>query len=219
MGDGQAGWNGLRWQGACGDASIQTRLADGRAVCIRTVDPRDEGRLREGIARMSPRSRYLRFFSGAASPPDWVIERLLDADGVLHLAWGAIDLSLPEQPAMGVVHAMRPSEGDAVAEFSVGVLDAYHGLGVGRLLAATLLLDARGEAVEAFSAHVLAENHAARGFIRRLGAEHVGQAGPEAEYRLPVGPALERLRGECDPPGLADVFAYFDGAGSEASRP
>ena len=56
---------------SCGGASIHTRLEDGRTICIRTVTPKDEDRLRAGIARMSPRSRYLRFFSGGASPPDW----------------------------------------------------------------------------------------------------------------------------------------------------
>jgi ribosomal protein S18 acetylase RimI-like enzyme len=188
---------------SCGEASIHTRLEDGRTICIRTVTPKDEDRLRAGIARMSPRSRYLRFFSGGASPPDWVIERLLDADGVLHLAWGALDLSDPDHPAMGVVHAMRPEKGDAVAEFSVGVVDAYHGLGIGRLLTATLLLDAAGGQLEAFRAHVLSENEAARRFITR-------QDGPQAEYRVEVAPALERLRGESRPGGLAAIFAHFD---------
>ena len=206
-----------RWQGACGEASINTRLEDGRQICIRTVTPEDEGRMREGIARMSPRSRYLRFFSGAQTPPDWVIERLLDVDGVLHLAWGAIDLSDPNRPAMGVVHAVRSDAGDPVAELSVGVVDEYHGLGLGRLLTATVLLDARGQ-LEAFSAHVLAENTAALGFIRRLGAEHVRQDGPQAEYRLELGATLERLRMECEPPGLADVFAYFDAQGPREGR-
>ncbi|MBX7482642.1 GNAT family N-acetyltransferase [Qipengyuania sp. 6D47A] len=190
---------------------MQTRLADGRAVCIRTVTPADEDRLREGIARMSSRSRYMRFFSGGASPPDWVIERLLDADGVLHLAWGALDVIDPTQPAMGVVRAIRPDAGDAVAEFSIGIVDAYHGLGIGRLLAATLLLDAHAEGLKAFAAHVLTENEAARSFIRRLGGEHVGQDGAQVEYTLDIALALERLAGETDPPGLADVFAYFDG--------
>ena len=208
-----------RWSGACGDASIQTQLEDGRRICIRTVTPTDEARLRHGIARMSPRSRYLRFFSGATSPPDWVIDRLLDADGTLHIAWGAIDLSDPGESAMAVVHAMRPDAADRVMEFSVGVVDAYHGLGLGRLLTATLLLDAADEAVDTFSAHVLAENDAARGFIRKLGAQRVGSQGPETEYRLEVAPALAKLLGETDPPGLADVFAYFDGLASEASRP
>lgn len=195
---------------SCGGASIHTRLEDGRTICIRTVTPKDEDRLRAGIARMSPRSRYLRFFSGGASPPDWVIERLLDADGVLHLAWGALDLSDPDHPAMGVVHAMRPEKGDAVAEFSVGVVDAYHGLGIGRLLTATLLLDAAGGQLEAFRAHVLSENEAARSFIKRLGGQHVAQDGPQAEYRVEVAPALERLRGESRPGGLAAIFAHFD---------
>ena len=195
---------------SCGEASIHTRLEDGRTICIRTVTPKDEDRLRAGIARMSPRSRYLRFFSGGASPPDWVIERLLDADGVLHLAWGALDLSDPDHPAMGVVHAMRPEKGDAVAEFSVGVVDAYHGLGIGRLLTATLLLDAAGGQLEAFRAHVLSENQAARSFIKRLGGQHVAQDGPQAEYRVEVAPALARLRGESRPGGLAAIFAHFD---------
>ena len=196
--------------GGCGPAAIHTRLADGRAICIRMVDGGDEARLREGIARMSPRSRYLRFFSGGDSPPDWVIERLLDVDGVLHLAWGAIDLSQAGEPVMGAVRAMRPDAGQAVAEFSVAVVDAYHGMGVGRLLAATLLLDAADGRLEAFDAHVLAENEAARGFIKRLGGVHTAQDGPQATYRLEVAPALERLRQESDPPGLAAIFAHFD---------
>jgi L-amino acid N-acyltransferase YncA len=120
---------------------------------------------------------------------------------------------------MAVVHAMRPDAADRVMEFSVGVVDAYHGLGLGRLLTATLLLDAADEAVDTFSAHVLAENDAARGFIRKLGAQRVGSQGPETEYRLEIAPALAKLLGETDPPGLADVFAYFDGLASEASRP
>lgn len=216
MADGETPADPALAGGACGEASIHTTLEDGRRICIRAVGPHDEERLRAGIARMSPRSRYLRFFSGGASPPDWVIERLLAVDGVLHLAWGAIDLSDPAEPAMGVVHAMRPDAGEAVAELSVGVVDDYHGLGVGRLLAATLLLDAADGRLEALSAHVLAENEAARGFIKRLGAEHVGQDGPQAEYRLEVDAAVARLREERDPPGLVDIFAYFDGRDAPA---
>lgn len=200
----------LRWVGACGDASITTRLEDGRSICIRTVAAHDEERLRTGIARMSPRSRYLRFFSGATTPPDWVIDRLLDVDGVLHLAWGAIDTSDPAQPAMGVVHAMRPDAGERVAEFSIGVVDDYHGLGLGRMLAATLLLDARDDELDALTAHVLYENTAAMRFIKRLGAEKVDRDGGTLEFRLDIAEALARLREESEPPGLADIFAHFD---------
>jgi len=130
---------------------------------------------------------------------------------VLHHAWGAIDTSDPEQPAMGAVHAIRPHAGEHAAEFSIAVVDAYHGLGLGRLLAATLLLDACDDHIDTLTAHVLAENRAAIEFIRRLGAQMVAHNGPELEYRLPVADALARLRGETDPEGLRDVFAYFEG--------
>ena len=33
---------------SCGGASIHTRLEDGRTICIRTVTPKDEDRLRAG---------------------------------------------------------------------------------------------------------------------------------------------------------------------------
>ena len=211
--------DGLRGDGACGDASIITRLVDGRRICIRTVTTHDEERLRNGIARMSPRSRYLRFFSGATTPPDWVIERLLDADGVLHLAWGAIDIDHPEQPAMGVVHAIRPDAGERVAEFSIGVVDEYHGLGLGRMLAATLLLDTRDDGLDALSAHVLYENTAAMAFIRQLGAEKVARDGTTLEYRLDIAEAVTRLREKREPSGLTDVFAYFDRLEAGASKP
>ena len=214
MGEATGGSIPSRWQGACGDASIVTRLEDGRRICIRTVAAHDEERLRTGIARMSPRSRYLRFFSGATTPPDWVIDRLLDVDGVLHLAWGAIDTSDPAQPAMGVVHAMRPDPEAQVAEFSIGVVDDYHGLGVGRLLTATLLLDAEDDGMDHLAAHVLYENRAAIEFIKRLGAEVVASDGPTLEYRLEIAQALDLLRAETDPPGLADVFAHFEGVRS-----
>lgn len=194
----------------CGPASIRTHLADGRPVCLRTVEAEDEARLREGIARLSPRSRYLRFFSGAESPPDWVIERLVDVDGVLHIAWGALDVTQPGEPAIGVVHAMRPHEGDPVAEFSIAVLDDYHGLGLGRMLVATLLLDVLDDGLASLDAHVLTENRVAIDFMLRLGAERVAFDGSTTEYRLDVARAVELLRGESEPAGLADVFGYFD---------
>ena len=41
---------------------ITTQLNDGTPVCIRRVRKDDEQRLRDGIAQLSPQSRYLRFF-------------------------------------------------------------------------------------------------------------------------------------------------------------
>ena len=190
-------------------AIIHTQLENGTPVCLRRVTRGDEGRIREGIARMSPRSRYMRFFSGAATPPDWVIDRLLDADGDMHLAWGAIDTSQPEEPAIGAVHAFRDEDDRGLAEFSVAILDDWHGLGLGKLLTATLLLEARAEGIARFSMDTLSENSSAIAFAKLLGGERTEYDGSVLTYSLDVGTALERLEAAGDPPGIAAVFAAF----------
>ena len=199
----------MPWRGGCGPGSIDTALENGTPVCIRRVNPSDEQLMREGIARMSPRSRYLRFFSGMKAPPDWVIERLLDADGETHLAWGAIDLGAPERPAIGAVHAFREEDDPGCAEFSVAILDDYHGLGLGKLLTATILLDALEEGITRFHVETLAENTSATSFTRMLGGVGSGAADITRGFVLEVEEALTRLREAGDPPGIAEVFAQF----------
>ena len=189
---------------------IHTRLADGMAVCIRTITPHDGERMRDGIARMSDRSRFLRFFSVQPMPPPKVIERLLAADGSGHIAWGAIASDLPGKPAIGAVHAIADPHAPERAEFSVGVVDEFHDQGVGRLLTATILLDAARSGYADFRAVTLAENTGAIGFVTSLGAELVGREDNVLEYHLPIAEAVNALRAECDPPGLADVFAAFE---------
>lgn len=188
---------------------IHTRLADDTAVCIRTITPDDGPRMREGIARMSERSRYLRFFSGQPMPPPYVIERLLAADGHDHIAWGAIASDLPGEPAIGAVHAVADTQVPERAEFSVGIVDDFHDRGLGRLLTATILLDAVNEGYVEFQALTLAENAGAIGFVTALGAELIGREDSVLVYRLSIARAVEALRTECDPPGLGEVFAAF----------
>lgn len=185
---------------------IETQLEDGRAVCIRTIRPDDVELMRVGIGRMSDRSRYLRFFSGAKEPPPWVLERLLDADGDHHIAWGAIDSDDPEKPAVGAVHAFRDEDDDECAEFSVAVIDDYHGLGLGKLLTATIMLDARDEGVSEFVVNMLADNASALEFTRSLGGKFERQDTGVVEFHLDVEEAIARLRADCDPPGMAEVF-------------
>ena len=57
--------------------NVHSRLADGTAVCLRTITPEDEPLLRQGLATLSAEARYLRFFSSAPVLPDPVIDRLL----------------------------------------------------------------------------------------------------------------------------------------------
>lgn len=186
---------------------IHTNLADDTAVCIRTITPDDGARMRDGIARLSARSRYLRFFSVQPMPPPQVIKRLLAADGHDHIAWGAIATEMPGKPAIGAVHAFVDPKAPERAEFSVGVVDEYHDRGVGRLLTATILIDAQNEGFTEFEVRTLAENAAAIGFVTALGAELIGREDNVLEYNLPLSGAVAALQKQCEPPGIAAVFA------------
>ncbi|MBV7266703.1 GNAT family N-acetyltransferase [Erythrobacter sp. WH131] len=188
---------------------METRLENGSPVCIRTIREEDRELMRVGIEKMSQRSRYLRFFSGARSAPEWVIERLVAADGHDHIAWGALDMAGDDKPAIGAVHAFRDEEDDDCAEFSVAVLDEYHGLGLGKLLTATILLDAREEAITEFEVNILADNAGAKDFTRSLGGRLVDSDRDVLEYVLDVETAIVRLKADCDPPGITEVFKAF----------
>ncbi|QUL39452.1 GNAT family N-acetyltransferase [Erythrobacter sp. JK5] len=179
-------------------------------MCIRAVRQDDEQRLREGIEQLSKRSRYLRFFSGMKTPPQNVLDKLVNVDGHDHIAWGALRSDVSEKPAIGIVHAFRDDDDPLTAEFSVGVLDAYHGLGLARLLTAVLLLDCRREGYREFSVHILAENKAALGLARSLGAVPQAREGNVTELEIDVEHAIATLRAEREVPGLTAIFDAFE---------
>ena len=189
---------------------IHVHLPDGTPVCLRRISASDEALMREGIRQLSPRSRYLRFFTGGASPPDWVIDRLLDADGHRHLAWGALDMSDdPHEtsgPAIGAVHAFRSEDTSGCAEFSVAVLDEWQGRGVARLLTAVLLLEAQQQGIDCFQAETLRENDDAVEFITSIGGRSVAGDGYTRSFRLDIAEALATLR---QSPGLASFDALL----------
>lgn len=188
---------------------IHTHLSDGTPVCIRPVGKDDEQRLKDGIAKLSPQSRYLRFFSGMREAPPQVIRALVTVDGYDHIAWGALRSDLPDTPALGVVHAFRDPDDPDTAEFSVAVIDEYHGRGLARLLTAVLLLDCQDEGLEQLAVNILPENRPALTLARSLGAEGVGLEGGVAMMEIDIAEALAALRNEADVPGLAAIFDQF----------
>jgi RimJ/RimL family protein N-acetyltransferase len=188
---------------------IDTRLNDGTPVCIREVRKDDEQRLKDGIAQLSPQSRYLRFFSGMREAPQQVIDALVAVDGHDHLAWGALRTDQPEHPALGVVHAFRDKDDPASAEYSVAVIDAYHGRGLARMLTAVLLLDCRREGLEHLMVHILPENAAALTLARSLGARYLDLHDGVMRFEITIDEALCLMRADLSATGLASVFARF----------
>lgn len=188
------------------DDIVHTRLRDGTKVCLRALRASDEARVRQGIADLSDRSRYLRFFSGAREMPPSVIQNLVAVDGLRHIAWGAIVTDSDDDRAVGACHAIYNEEISA-ADFSIGVLDDYHGLGLARLLIARTLLACDAVGIDALRAVVLAENKKALHLLKALGAHATGRDGATVNLDFNTTTAISMLRDMTEVDGLKDVFA------------
>lgn len=197
------------------DTAVHSALNDGTAVCLRTITPDDAPLIREGIAKLSAESRYLRFFSPAPVLPDAVVHRLAEVDGHDHIAWGAICTECPGRPPIGAVHAVRHRHDGPVGEFSVAVLDEFQGRGLARMMTAALLVHCRAEGLGGLEVHMLSENAAARRLIKSLGAAWASESAGVADYKLDVAGAIEALRADTGAPGVQDVLRALEGEREE----
>jgi GNAT superfamily N-acetyltransferase len=133
----------------------RVRIRDGAELCIRQVGPDDKRLITEGIERLSPESRYRRFFR----PLDRLSERdlayLTEIDHTDHEALAAID---PRSGALvGVARYVRGAD-PHLAEVSVAVGDPWQRRGVATALLERLVERARAAGITHFVALVLDEN-------------------------------------------------------------
>jgi hypothetical protein len=184
---------------------IHTRLNNGAPVCIRAIQMGDATLMREGIGQLSAHSRYLRFFSRQTVPTDSVIQKLVDVDGDNHLAWGALLTGHSQTSAIGAVHVFRSGAQSNTGELSFAFGDAYHGLGLARLLMAVLLINCAVAQIETLEVHILYENKAAANFARMLGAKRSNSPAAVSDYKLDVDVALQNLVSQTENKGLQAV--------------
>ena len=185
---------------------LHIRSTDGSPVLIRPMERGDEAALRETVSKFSSRSRYLRFFSNLSPVPDPVIQKLVDVDGVRHMAWVAIDESQLGQPIIGAVHAIRDDAGAATGEFAIGLLDDWHSQGLARLLIAVLCAQASARGMTAMTADVLWENRRGRALMKAIGARSTGSDATVIEYRFEIADTLAALRGGMRGEAMQAVF-------------
>jgi GNAT superfamily N-acetyltransferase len=185
---------------------IETKLSDGRPVCLRTIRPSDEQRIRDGIADMSDRSRYLRFFSAFREPPESIVKRLSAVDGHDHIGWGAILLDADEYPPIAAVHAIRSETERDTGELAIAVLDEYQGCGLARMLIAAVLDDCADEGICSLEMQIMPENRAAIMLVTALGATRTAALDSVGHYVLDVAATLVRLKSDPAVPGIADIF-------------
>jgi GNAT superfamily N-acetyltransferase/nucleotide-binding universal stress UspA family protein len=152
-------------------------------VEVRPVVPADRRLIAEGFERLSPESRYRRFFSPVTRLSARQLDYLTDVDHHDHEAL----LAIAEDTRQGVAVARYVRTSPTVAEPAIVVADDWQGRGLARQLLDVLADRAREEGIECFVAPVLAENRAALALFESLGEATVRHDGIEVELTIPLG--------------------------------
>ena len=97
----------------------------GTEVRLRLLSPADREKLLAAFDRLSPESRYRRFFTVTPRLPEKLLRRLLDTDGWNHFAIGAETATEDPTDAEGggVARFIRLNDAPDVAEAAVTVVD------------------------------------------------------------------------------------------------
>lgn len=145
-------------------------------VRLRPMGPDDIDHLAALFDRLSPRSRYLRYFASVPALPKGLLRQLASIDHCHHEAIGAFEGGA----LVGAAHYVRSRDDPAEADISVEVADSHQRRGVGARLVEELSRRARVRHITRFTAVALSENGAVLALLRRLGWPVVfGRSGPE----------------------------------------
>ena len=144
--------------------ATETTLADGSTVFLREVLPTDRRAIAEGFDRLSPESRYRRFFTAMSRLSESDLTYLTEVDHHDHEAVLAFDGDGGPVGVARYVRGERPEE----AEVAVAVIDDWQGRGAGTALLERLVERAHENGIERFVASVLAENDEALDLFKSL---------------------------------------------------
>jgi len=117
----------------------------------------------EGMAELSPESRFARFGQGVGSLTDQELDYLTDVDQRKHVAWGAV----VDEDAAGVGRYIAMDE-PTRAEVAITVLDRMQRMGIGRALFEALTAVARHDGVREFSFEARSDNEAIVALMREI---------------------------------------------------
>jgi GNAT superfamily N-acetyltransferase len=172
-----------------GERTTVTRLP-AATVRVRPIRPSDAPILQAGMARLSDRTRWLRFHMPISRLSAAQLRALVHVDhhhreALVAEVRGADGGWEP----VGVARYARTTEDRA--DLAVVVEDAWQGRGIGRLLLDRLAAAAREEGVVAFVAEVLSENHQALRLVRppRPPQVEVSTTGPVTDVVWWLAPA------------------------------
>jgi GNAT superfamily N-acetyltransferase len=166
---------------------------DGSAtVTIRPIRPDDRQELLDGFRRLSPTSRYQRFFSELNALSDEQLDYLTIVDGVNHVALVAVCPApgLELEHGLGVARFVRLKDEPDVAEVAITVADEAQHKGIGSALLAALIAAARERGVHRFRMQVLAMNAGMIALLQHSSAVEIPNDGTFGEdvrvFEIPI---------------------------------
>ena len=134
---------------------------------FRAVKGCEKDPIREFYARLSPRTRYLRFFSPMPVLPDSVLNLLACGDDLRRLTLLAQLRRGNDAEIVALGNVGQGDDGDA--ELGLVVRDDFQRQGIGTALAATVLRRAEARGIHRFVGYVLWENSPVmRKFLSRV---------------------------------------------------
>jgi RimJ/RimL family protein N-acetyltransferase len=164
-------------------------LRDGSKVLIRPVRGTDAPLLADGFARLSARSRRMRFLTTKTTLSPAELRYFTEVDHYDHEALGA--LSPADGRGVGIARYIRDHDDPQAAEIAVTIVDDWQGRGLGTKLLAQLSDRARQAGICRFTALVATDNVAMAGLLRNMGAYLVGRGPGTVEYEIALSPTEE----------------------------
>lgn len=167
------------------------QLHDGTPVHLRLLKPADRDAVIEALHRLSPDSRYYRFWSKLEGVSENLLQRFLNPEPGQHETWVAQDPERLGEPGYGGGSFWRSERNPEEAEISFIVADEAQRRGVGTLLLALIWVRAEKAGITRFTGHVLPDNYSVLDWFRALGAGMHYQSG---QYTFEVVLDESRLR-------------------------
>lgn len=161
-------------------------LADGRRLKIRRIEREDRDRYRRLVMRLTPESRYRRFFSPKPELTERELAYLVDIDHVHHEALAAVDES--DGSFLAASRYVQLPDRPHTAEVAIEVADDAQRQGIGTELAIQTLQRARANGFTHVTATTLHENAPARALLRALHFRRRSSHGHEIEFGLELHP-------------------------------
>ena len=137
-------------------------MRDGSSIELRVLRVTDRDELYAAFHRLSPESRYRRFFSDTVELSSEMLDYLTDLDGYDHFALVAHRASadLKSDVGVGVARFIRLKREPQIAEAAITVTDDAQGIGLGRVLLSRLREAALEREIVCFRTSLLGSNDA-----------------------------------------------------------